>query len=74
MSGHVDGAFNIIPAELLNGAEQLKKVSKDTPIVVYCRTGRRSAIAINILKKLGFTNLENGINKDFVSKNYFPTR
>ncbi len=69
-SGHVDGAINIPPAELMAGAHTLDSFSKDEEIIVYCRTGSRSAVAINMLKELGFTNLKNGINQDYVNKNY----
>ena len=32
---------------------------KDSDIFVFCRTGRRSAIALNILKDMGYTNVHN---------------
>ena len=38
----------------------------DTPIIVYCRSGRRSAIALQTLRKLGYTNvrhLQGGIRQ-----------
>lgn len=31
--------------------------AKDTPVVVYCRSGNRSAQAIRLLKELGYTKL-----------------
>jgi phage shock protein E len=68
--GHVDGALNIPPAELLAGANKLEGVSKDTEIILYCRTGSRSNVGIQILRELGFTNLVNGINAGHVEKNY----
>jgi rhodanese-related sulfurtransferase len=54
----------------MSGAGQLNDVSKDTQLIVYCRTGSRSNAAIQILKQLGFTNLANGINKDHVEAKY----
>jgi len=30
---------------------------KDTPVLVYCRTGRRSAMAADQLARLGYTNI-----------------
>ncbi len=68
--GHVRGALNIPPTKLMNGAEALKGVPKDTEIVLYCRTGSRSNVAMHILSELGYTNLTNGINKEHVNANY----
>lgn len=69
-SGHVEGALNIPPSELLGGSNQLNGISKDTKIIVYCRTGSRSNASIQILRHMGFTNLINGINAGHVAKNY----
>jgi rhodanese-related sulfurtransferase len=35
------------------------KVAKDKPVVVQCRSGKRSAAAIMQLEQLGYTNLYN---------------
>ncbi|AYL98489.1 MULTISPECIES: rhodanese-like domain-containing protein [Mucilaginibacter] len=35
------------------------KISKDKPVVVMCRSGKRSAAAIMQLEQQGFTNLTN---------------
>ncbi|MFI5159339.1 MAG: rhodanese-like domain-containing protein [Sphingobacteriales bacterium] len=35
------------------------KISKDKPVVVMCRSGKRSAAAIMQLEQLGYTNLAN---------------
>lgn len=69
-SGHVDGALNIPPAELMAGAKQLDGVAKDTELIVYCKTGSRSNVSIQILQQQGFTNLINGINAGQVTKKY----
>lgn len=68
--GHIEGALNIPPAELMAGSKQLENVPKNTKIIVYCRSGSRSNASIQILKQLGFTHLINGINADHVTKNY----
>ena len=66
-SGHVEGAINIPLADLLAKAEaKLTGVAKDARIIVYCRTGSRSNVAKQILEQLGYTNIVNGINKDWV--------
>ncbi|MDB4925789.1 rhodanese-like domain-containing protein [Mucilaginibacter sp.] len=35
------------------------KISKDKPVVVMCRSGKRSAAAIMQLEQMGYTNLAN---------------
>lgn len=69
-TGHVTGAINIPPDQLMNDAAQLKDAPKDSDIIVYCRTGSRSNVAMNILKSKGFTNITNGINKDQVEAKF----
>ena len=70
-SGHVEGAINIPPSELMSGAKSLQDVPKETEIVLYCVSGSRSNVAKNILSGMGFTNLVNGINKQHVEAKYF---
>jgi phage shock protein E len=69
-TGHVDGAINLPPSELMAGAKDLRDIPKDTELVVYCLSGSRSNASINILRGLGYTNLVNGINKNHVQANY----
>ncbi|MFZ1484084.1 MAG: rhodanese-like domain-containing protein [Candidatus Saccharimonadales bacterium] len=69
-SSHVAGAINLPPAALMSGASLLKEASKDTELILYCRSGARSNAAMHYLKQLGFTNLVNGINQHHVEKNY----
>lgn len=38
---------------------EANKISKDKPVVVMCRSGKRSAAAIMQLEQLGYTNLSN---------------
>jgi len=35
------------------------KIAKDKPVIVMCRSGKRSAAAIMQLEQLGYTNLSN---------------
>lgn len=70
LSGHVDGAINIPPQDLLAGSRQLNGLPKDTELILYCRTGSRSAVAMNILATQGYTNVKNGINKEHVEAKY----
>lgn len=54
-SGHVPKALNIPVQELSQRHAELG--AKDTPIVIYCRSGARSATAAGLLRKLGYSNL-----------------
>lgn len=57
-SGHYKNAVNI-PLDQI--AERLKEFgAKDRPIVVYCRSGNRSAKAKALLFQHGFTDVTNG--------------
>jgi rhodanese-related sulfurtransferase len=40
--------------------ESVDRISRDKPVIIHCKTGRRSAVAImNLEKQYGFTNLFN---------------
>ncbi len=69
-SGHVKGAINLPPSQLMAGATKLADVPKDTELVLYCLSGSRSNASINMLRQMGYTNLVNGINKNHVEANY----
>ena len=68
--GHVNGALNVPPVQIMQGAKALAGVSKDTELVLYCLSGSRSNASINMLRQFGFTNLVNGVNKDQVRAKY----
>ena len=53
-SGHIDGSVNI-PVEEMQG--RLDDVPSDVPIVVYCRSGNRSATAARILTEAGYAHV-----------------
>lgn len=57
-TGRLPNARHIRLAELSNRLSELEKY-KDKPIVVYCRSGHRSARACALLKKSGFANPNN---------------
>lgn len=69
-SGHVKGSLNIPSAQLMKGAPKLQGIPKDSNIIVYCRTGSRSSVALNILQSLGYSNIINGINQEQVEAKY----
>ena len=61
--GHIDGALNIdVQSDDFQKMAE-KVLSKDSTILVYCRSGRRSMDAAKILTKLGYkvVNLKGGI-------------
>ena len=55
--GHIEGAILIPEYEIAQKAPSLIP-EKDTLILVYCRSGRRSKIASEELVKLGYTNVK----------------
>lgn len=60
--GYIEGSTNI-PMNILPSS--LSNVPKDKQVVVYCRSGRRSAVSANQLSQLGYTNVKTmagGIN------------
>ncbi|MBX9762999.1 MAG: rhodanese-like domain-containing protein [Pseudomonadaceae bacterium] len=57
--GALTGAEQIDHEEIANRISALAP-DKDTPIVLYCRSGRRSGIAEDSLRALGYSNLING--------------
>lgn len=68
--GHIDGALNIPPADLMAGASELRSVDPEAELVLYCVSGSRSNSASHILRQLGYKNLINGINKEQVHAKY----
>lgn len=55
--GHIKGSVNI-PLQSLGS--NLSKIKKDKPVITCCASGMRSASAKSVLKKHGFTNVQNG--------------
>lgn len=54
--GHIPGAI-CIPNETITGEAIAELPDKDQTILVYCRTGRRSAEAGHKLADMGYTNV-----------------
>ncbi len=52
--GHIPGAV-LLPYDEIEGV--FKESDKDKPIVVYCRSGRRSALALETLRGMGYRNV-----------------
>ncbi len=56
--GHVDGALNL-PHDSIAAHIAAAVPDKATPVILYCRSGRRSAMALEALKDAGYTQVEN---------------
>ena len=54
--GHLDNTINIEYQDIVEKLEE-KKISKDTPIIVYCKSGGRSGQAFESLKQAGYTHI-----------------
>ena len=60
---HIPGAIHIPLAQLTERLAELKQY-KDSPVITQCRTGGRSAKALDVLKSAGFSkvyNMDGGI-------------
>ena len=55
-TGHIAGAV-LVPHDTI--AEKIGSLipDKNTPVFVYCRSGRRSSMAVETMKRLGYTDL-----------------
>jgi phage shock protein E len=56
-AGSVTEAINIPLGDLAKGSVKLKR---ERPIIVFCRSGSRSAMGSSTLKQLGFQQVLNG--------------
>ena len=64
-SGYIENSLNI---DYLSNdfSGNIEKLDKNIPIILYCRSGKRSSMSANKLSKLGFKeiyNLDGGILK-----------
>lgn len=57
-AGHLEGAINI-PYDEIEQKIQAVKADKKTDIQLYCRSGRRSGIALETLRTMGYSNVTN---------------
>lgn len=55
--GHLPGAVCLPSETLMDGDLSILLPDKHAPLVVYCRTGHRSAEAAQILAELGYTDI-----------------
>lgn len=57
-AGHIEGALSIEYTDIQNRIGEIIKDKKEK-IYLYCRSGRRSGIALQALRALGYENLIN---------------
>lgn len=55
-AGHIDGADHVFLGTL---EKNLDKISRTKPVVVHCQAGDRSSIAVSLLAKHNFYNVQN---------------
>lgn len=53
-AGHIEGAINVPVGEL---AARMAQIPKDKAVVVYCRSGMRSARAAGALREAGYKDV-----------------
>lgn len=61
-AGHLDGAILVPHTEVAERMPEILALAgndRNKPIVVYCRTGRRSGLAKQALREHGFTRVTN---------------
>lgn len=52
--GYIPGAQNISLQEL---GRKMNAVPKDKPVIIYCRSGNRSAMAAQMMQQAGYTDI-----------------
>ena len=63
-TGYLEGAV-LLPLAELESKISSKVADKNTPVYIYCRSGRRAGTAVEKLKTMGYTDLHNlGAMKD----------
>lgn len=58
-AGHIDGAELLTLDTINEETAGFVIPSKDTELLLYCKTGRRSMLAARILENLGYTKIWN---------------
>ena len=54
--GHIEGAINI-DFYHIDFDEQLRRLDKSKPYLVYCKTGGRSSQTVQLMKDIGFQHI-----------------
>jgi rhodanese-related sulfurtransferase len=54
--GHIPGAVNI---SLQSLSSRIDKIARDRAVILYCRSGNRSGMALTALRQAGYTEVYN---------------
>ncbi|MGL1891045.1 MAG: rhodanese-like domain-containing protein [Spirochaetaceae bacterium] len=65
--GSVKKAINI-PHDKISSGLKKNKISKETPLILFCASGMRSSAACSTLKSEGYTSVHNAGTKEKISK------
>ena len=57
-AGHLPGAVNIPLETVTSHLDEFRQF--DRPVIVYCRSGARSGMAVQLLQQQGITGVYNG--------------
>lgn len=55
--GHIEGAINI-DYYSEDFSNQISKIGRRTPVLLYCRSGNRSGKSMQLMYKIGFTEVK----------------
>jgi len=66
--GHIPNAINIDWENPSYFNSNINKLAKNKPVLIYCRSGHRSGLARDAMKKMGFTSIYN-LNHGILSWN-----
>ncbi|MDF1813249.1 MAG: rhodanese-like domain-containing protein [Verrucomicrobiales bacterium] len=68
--GHIPGAINATYHDKQLNADELEKLDRNTPILIYCEGGYASRLVIDSVKALGFHTIYH-IHRGFKSWQFF---
>ena len=71
-AGHIDGALNIPVERIAQDWGAVKGLKPESTVLLYCRSGRRSAIAADALRKQGFQRVLDGGAIETLSRSLKP--
>ncbi len=70
--GHLEGA-ELFDIQSPDFEERIAALDRDDAYVVYCRTGNRSAVAVELMEELGFTEVYDAGGYDELAEAGAPT-